>query len=727
MSDVIDKLLDLLLDLEPPKVNSVKQSSPKKQPPSPVKLKKKLVSEDKILSKTESKTKNPQVVKPNKPTPIAKVTEIIPNDPIQSITSAISNLSEPKIKNFPSDDLNLNPSKIELDDWILQKEQQLNELAESINNLIPLMVELLSVKVNDSQEFILETMVSVIDRAIEERSIQDLEKMSLAIAKILPNAITQEIKIQPQSLGKAIAPELALSIEEQIRLDRDAISLALGSEMGKAIKAQIELEKDAMVDALYPVIGNTISKYLGEELARINQKVENVLSPEGISRKIRAKMRGISEAELIWQESILCRVRAIFLIQKDSGLVICEIQPNQKHSLESDLVAGMLTAIRSFANDCIISGSELSEIDYGNFQILLEAAGYCYIAVVINGQPKPQFRDHIRETLGHIVMRYGNIIENYDGDPSTIPTSINLLLKELTVIETEANTEGRNKSFTALFCLGGILLASMLLPWATFKYRAVERERITQEVAMQLDSNPELSVYRLQSQVEQDKITIKGKVPSNYLRNVAQEIVTPIATDSKLNLDNQIIAVVVPRDPSVTSQEVTRVTNLLNELPGVGVTSNYEDNIVTVTGFILDTVSSQTVTSAFSAIPGVEQVIFTVNSELPTLEKRIYFDSQVSEFDKSAEANKIKSIKQFLDQYPSLNLKIIGHTDRQGSTSINQKLALERANNVYQEAIALGINPERLTVMGSNQLPPDISPSQPLWLSRCVRFKSFIP
>ena len=126
-----------------------------------------------------------------------------------------------------------------------------------------------------------------------------------------------------------------------MRIDRESISRSIGPEMGKAIKAQIELERDAMVDALYPVIGSTIAKYMVEVVNAINEKVENALSIEGIKRKIRAKIQGVSEAELILQEAIPYEVQAIFLIHKGSGLIIRELQPDLAHQLESDLLAGM--------------------------------------------------------------------------------------------------------------------------------------------------------------------------------------------------------------------------------------------------------------------------------------------------------------------------------------------------------------------------------------------------
>ncbi|MCZ0900610.1 flagellar motor protein MotB, partial [Microcoleus sp. HI-ES] len=196
---------------------------------------------------------------------------------------------------------------------------------------------------------------------------------------------------------------------EQIRLDQESIAQALAPEMGKAITAQIELERDAMVDALYPVIGNTIARYMAEAIKTINEKVSNALSVEGVQRKIRSKVQGVSEAELILKESVPFTVQAAFLIQKASGLIISEFQNSESYQLESEMVAGMLTAIRSFVNECIVQpgeSSELNQIEYGDSKILLEVAGYCYMAVVIKGEPPHSFIKKLRQTVSNLILNY---------------------------------------------------------------------------------------------------------------------------------------------------------------------------------------------------------------------------------------------------------------------------------------------------------------------------------
>ena len=604
--------------------------------------------------------------------------------------------------------------------WIEDKEREINELAVTLNSLIPLVVELSKTDTNNSQEYILQAIVPVIDRVIQQRSSQDNQKMAAAIAHILPDAIRQEINNAPESIGKAIAPEIALSIKEQTVLHEGAIAKAMGSEMGKAIKTQIEMERDAMVDALYPVIGSTISKYMNEVVQSINEKVDNALSPVGIKRKIRAKIQGVSEAELIIKESLPYNVRAIFLIHKTSGLIIRELQPTVEEPLESDLLAGMLTAIRSFANDCIASDSELDEIDYDNFQILFETAGYCYLAVVVNGEPDRQFRDRMRTTFGNIIMLHGDVIEQYQGDPATIPESLQPLIEEI-AYQGKKETASSPKS---LYWLIGILLSSILIPWGIIEYRGSVAHRIEETVAIELDANPELSVYRLIPKVKKGQLTLTGRVPSNYLKSLAANVSNQIATAEDLTLDNRIVAVNVPPDPTVTTREIAQITAAINRSKTL-INTDYQDGTVTINGLILNETERQNLITTFKNIPGVQNVVFITDGQLPALNTRIYFPSGASQLQLAVDSAKIVEIQQFLTQYPLIKLRIIGHSDSKGDAETNLRLAKARANSVERALVDRGIDPNRLEVFAYGEPPPQ-TPSQPMWLSRCVRFETFI-
>lgn len=613
-----------------------------------------------------------------------------------------------------------------LEKKLIQLEKQVYEPTKLVDPLIPLIIELLRLKARDSREALLYSVIPIIDRAIQKRTEQNRQSMSAAIAAILPSAISQQIQTSPEEIAKAIAPELAAAIREQIRLSQDSLSEALAPEMGRAIKKQVALERDAMVDALYPVIGNTISKYMVEAIRDINAKVENALSPEGIQRKFRAKIQGVSEAELILQESMRFKVQAVFLIQKASGLVIREVQPSEEHRLESDMLAGMLTAIRSFVNDCVVQPgevTELNEIEYGDSKIILEVAGYCYLAVIVKGEPSKKLIRQIRDTLAIVIQTYGQEIQDYEGDPDSIPDSVQPLLENL--IEVNVSTPKRSQSPITLIVLLLTLLGAIFIPLGILKYRERVATRLEIEVATALEATPELSIYRLTPEIEKGTLTLRGRVPSPSLRERAEQVASSVTPDLAVN--NEIVAVEVPANPEAIASEVQRLMSLFNQEEGISILARSQDRKVFVEGMVIQFQDAQRVTAAFENIPGVQSVINTIQLQSLALANRIYFSVESSELANADIPGKIASVKAFLEQYPETHLRIIGHSDSTGTESVNRRIALERAKAVQQVLINQGVDSSRLHVLATLQLPPGVSETDLQWRQRTVIFEPFIP
>lgn len=608
-----------------------------------------------------------------------------------------------------------------LETKLLKIEHKLTDSQELINLLVPWIADILALKVAASKEEVTKALVPIIDDVIRQKTQQDRQAMSAAIGELLPAAISQEINNSPKQIAKAIGPEIGEAIREQIRIDRDEIISTLAPEMGRAIKAQIELERDAMVDALYPVIGNTIAKYLSEAIRTINEKVENAFSMEGMRRKVQAKMQGVSEAELILHESIPFTVQAVFLIHKASGLVISEVQRSDSEKLESEMVAGMLTAIRSFVNDCIVKPgevSELNQIDYGDSRIILEVAGYCYLAVVEKGEAPKEFIEKMRDTLGKIILYYGQSIEEFEGDPSTIPESVVARLTLLMGIETEENKKVKYPK--ALIAIGLAVVTAILVPWGIFEHRRNIEERIQAQTATALASAPELSVYRLNVNTEGGVVKLSGRLPNEAMRAKAEQIARLNAGD--LELKNNIIAVEVPPDPVLMAAEVKRLNSVFNQMDGVEISATVENQKVSVSGTVMQMADAEKIAAGFAKIPGVKAVVSTVKLNPLTISSRIYFESGSSKVNPGYEKN-LREITEFLSQYPKKYLKIVGHSDHTGNKVANQRIALLRAKAVQEALIKQGADPKRLKIAGNGNPPADVGLNQPLLLSRCVVFE----
>ena len=457
-----------------------------------------------------------------------------------------------------------------LDQELSHLEQKLSELthevlesAALVEVLRPMITELLKVreikelKRNGSREAFSRIVAELIDVALTTKIEQDRAAMAAALAPIMPDSIAYSSEVAPEAMGRAIAPNLSRALEEQIEQDRGAIARAIAPEMGAALKEQIRLEREAVVDALYPVIGSTISRYFAELLKEINNKLEQTLSVETVTRKFKAKLQGISEAELLLREATPVRVQAAFLIQKASGLVIAEAQPTDCPPLESELIAGMLTAIRSFVSEYVSQEetvSELRDIEYGDAQICLEAAGYCYLAVMVQGMPSKFFLNGVKGILAQQIAQHGEAIQRFEGDTTTVPEAIPKQLQRL--IEDAAQPpEGKLSPSTnspGLMMMAArwaiVLVVGLAGLWSYKHHRHVW---LTQKLNQPLQEDPALALYRLEVHRDRQRLVLKGYVPTESLAERAAQLVSSQAPS--FPLENQIIVIQAPPMAQPTS------------------------------------------------------------------------------------------------------------------------------------------------------------------------------
>ncbi|MEM8640283.1 MAG: OmpA family protein [Cyanobacteria bacterium P01_G01_bin.54] len=682
----------------------------------------------------EASTLEPQApAKTAAPTP---ATPLSPDPQSWDLDSLAAALSEPPSARLTAKTIepprytpaNLPPFKrFEAIETKLEKlEQQVYEPTDMINPLLPLIAQLLKMRLGTTQEAVREMATPILDQMIVERATQNRDAMAQALAHLIPDAISQEIQANPRRVAKAIGPEVGDAIREQIRLERDAISESLGPTIGRAIKAQIAVERDSMVDALYPVIGSTVSRYMGEVLNTINDKVESTLSFDGISRKIRARVQGVSEAELILRESMPTTVQALFLIHKTSGLTIAEVQPHLEQRLESNMIAGMLTAIRSFVNDCIAQTgeiTELNEIEYGDSRILLEVAGYCYLAVVAKGQiPKP-FLERLRKVFGQITQSHGRYIEDFEGDMDTVPPDITLTLKKLGDEQNRLAYEQANqsKSPKTLLILLGLIAAAILLPLLYFQIRGFFDNRLSRKIETALAQELDPVAYDdIQSIVRGREVQLEGRVPSATVQARAAEIAQAIAPKKAISNDIQVVK--TPLDPTEAATSLQVITNILNREPKIDIQTEYGPEAITVSGIYQGAEARETIQQAFDTLAGMPPANY--QGLLPQLlQERIYFGTGATTIAPAELNRKVKPLAQFLTRNPTVQLELIGHTDPRGAEANNQALAAARAQAIRQALLQAGVEPKQLTVTGSIESPPGIEAGQPLWLYRCVRFE----
>jgi len=78
---------------------------------------------------------------------------------------------------------------------------------------------------------------------------------------------------------------------------------------------------------------------------------------------------------------------------------------------------------------------------------------------------------------------------------------------------------------------------------------------------------------------------------------------------------------------------------------------------------------------------------------------RLLFDTNSATLQPSSQ-EQLSNIAAILKAYPNVKLRIGGYTDNQGDAAANLKLSQDRANNVMQQLVTMGVDPSRLDAKG---------------------------
>lgn len=183
---------------------------------------------------------------------------------------------------------------------------------------------------------------------------------------------------------KKLSEKVNPIIDKKMDVFVEEISTKLGSVIAEALTKS----QDKVAKALFPIIGKMIKKYIQQEIKAlsdsINSQVQTTFSIKTWQRKFKALFTGFYEKEIILSEMNQTSVEQIFVIEKGSGLIISSV--SKQESIDEDMIARMLTAIKSFVEDAFKRDQQSLElIQYELFEIHIQNFTSYYFAVVILG------------------------------------------------------------------------------------------------------------------------------------------------------------------------------------------------------------------------------------------------------------------------------------------------------------------------------------------------------
>jgi hypothetical protein len=224
--------------------------------------------------------------------------------------------------------------------------------------------------------------------------------------------------------------------------DKDALAAAVAPILGDAIRRQIRDSREEIIDALHPIIGQIVVRAVTEamrDLARsIDERLQAATDFQRMGRRLRSLVTGVPVGELALRSGLPFVVQEVYLIQRESGLLLWHAVRSAEPSADADLVGAMLTAIREFAEQVLGGrGEQLHQLRVGNRELLLEFARYSYVGIVLDGVVPDNFRWKLHQHIFAFEKSVTEHLRDYSGDASTLRQAASREFEPFLSIETD--------------------------------------------------------------------------------------------------------------------------------------------------------------------------------------------------------------------------------------------------------------------------------------------------
>lgn len=235
-------------------------------------------------------------------------------------------------------------------------------------------------------------------KILKELLLTEEKEFAASIAKKVEEL--HKIVNQKQELSHKVDPIIDDRLDEFI----EEIPETLGPTITEALKTEIKNSQDAVVEALYPIIGKMIKRYIAHEMKilseNISRQTKKAFSFKNWFQRKKAQAKGVSSGDLALTEYGKPRLIQMFVIEKNSGILIADYSPLSDGAVDKDMVAGMLTAIKSFVEDAFEGGDQdLEKIEYELYTIHIQNFYSYYVAAVISGAYSNMFKEVLEDQI----------------------------------------------------------------------------------------------------------------------------------------------------------------------------------------------------------------------------------------------------------------------------------------------------------------------------------------
>jgi OOP family OmpA-OmpF porin len=537
-----------------------------------------------------------------------------------------------------------------------------------------------------------------------------VEPEQIQISNILERLNNPRVRAREMSRNLTDAVRLRAAEDESLS---DALGPTIVSAFHKSVKKDPVPVADAIAPLMGPAIRRAISMALNSMVQKFDQALTYSLSAKGLKWRIEAMRTGKSFAEVVMIHTLVFRVEQVFLIHKQSGVLLHHVADESVKTQDADIVSGMMTAMReanwNFGRDSFGLQDNQHPPNLSltaDLEVWFESAKDAVLAVVIRGNAPESLRsDYFAPAIEAIYSEQSSALESFDGDTTPFELSRPHLESCL-----QAHFEGRKdpakfKVPFYVWLLLGLVVAG-IAAWAFFAWRDGRRW------------NDYLNRLRSQPGIV---ITEEGRRDGH--RFVAG-LRDPLAADPQTILKEQtridpssVASHWIPFqafDPGIVEK---RAKLLLDPPQGVELKLNGETLSASGSAphdWIVDAQKLARVIPGATSLDTTNLNDLEVESLRGQIERQLILFPTGSSRILSGQRDAIDSLVERIRKLISLStatgriakIEIAGHTDAEGDETANKKLRAERAAQALELLISRGVAANDLSIRDAGLTEP---------------------
>ncbi len=296
-----------------------------------------------------------------------------------------------------------------------------------------------------------------------------------------------------EDVSRRIAEGLAAKDPRQ-----DLFKRALIPVVEEAIRDSIRRNPKVLVDVLFPIMGPAIRKAIAAALAgmvsSLNSTLENSFSWQGLKWRLEARATGRPFGEVVLSHTLIYQVEQVFLVHKETGLLLCHVTSKEEDIRDPDLISGMLTALQDFVKDSFSTdqGDMLETMQVGEYTVRIEQGPAAILAAVVRGAPPVEVSNRLQNALERIHLEKGTDLTDFEGDTDVFE-DCRPILEECLDAQYGAGRSGEQSGNKVLRLAYG-LIGVLVLVFGTWMFFSLRESRRWNDFLTRLRAEPGIVV-----------------------------------------------------------------------------------------------------------------------------------------------------------------------------------------------------------------------------------------